>query len=895
MENTIHITVNGTVIEAEDGATILQTCRKNNIEIPALCYLDGLLPDGACRMCYVKVEGSRSLQASCVALVYDGMVVYTHAEEVLEVRRDVLDYVLSTHEADCFNCKKLGQCKLQEYCEEYGVEFTTYGGNNVVYEIDDSNPFFTFDKNKCILCRRCVRVCNQLQCVGALGLNGRGFDTHVSPAYDPDINASACVSCGNCVSHCPTGALSPKRTQSAVNASRVLTVCPYCGVGCAMYLVVKNGKIIDVEPADGGANKQLLCVKGKFGFRFIDHPDRLKTPLIRKDGVLEEATWEEAYELIASKIKETKETYGPDAIMGLASAKCTNEDNYAFQKMMRAAIGTNNVDHCARLCHSSTVHGLSMTLGSGAMTNTIQEVIDSKLIFVTGSNTTEAHPVLGARIRQAFQNGAKIIVADPRRIELADIAEVFLQINPGTNIALYNGMLNVIIEEGLLAESFIQERTEGFDAIKDMIIKDYTPEKVAAICGINADDLRKAAVMYATAESAGIFYSMGVTQFATGTQGVMSISNLALAAGQIGKYASGVNPLRGQNNVQGACDMGGLPIYYPGYQSISDPVIQEKFQTAWGVDHLSDQPGFTLTGMFPHLGEEIKLLYIMGENPMLSDVDINHCLNQIEKLDFLVVQDIFLTETAELADVVLPAAAYAEKEGTFTNTERRVQRVRKAVNAPGSAKPDWEIINEVTKRLGYENKFSSPKEIMDEIATVTPSFGGIDYDRLEQIDGLHWPCPTKDHPGTPVLHLERFSRASGKAAFAETRYAQPKEVPDELFPFFLSTGRLLYQFHTRTMTGKVDGLNEKAGQSIIEVNPLDAEKLGISDGEKVKVSSRRGSITSSAVITDMVCPGAVFMPFHFVDGPANILTNPVYDDISEIPEFKVCACKIERI
>ena len=528
------------------------------------------------------------------------------------------------------------------------------------------------------------------------------------------------------------------------------------------------------------------------------------------------------------------------------------------------------------------------------MTNTIRGILDADLIFVTGSNTTEAHPVIGAKIKQAYKRGAKIIVADPRRIELVDYAELFLQIKPGTNIALYNAMLNVIIEEGLLAEDYIKERTESFDSIKDLI-KEYTPERAAEICCVNADDIRTAARMYAKAEKAGIFYSMGVTQFTTGTQNVLSISNLALAAGKLGIDSAGVNPLRGQNNVQGACDMGGLPVVFTGYQKVDDPAVSEKFAVAWGVESLSRKPGLTLTEMFHHMGEGIKLLYVMGENPMIADVDVNHCKEQFKKLDFFIVQDIFLTETAEMADVVLPAASFAEKEGTFTNTERRVQRVRKAVNPPGNARPDWEIIKEISKRLGYENKFTSPKEIMDEISSVTPSFGGISYDRLEDIEGLHWPCPNKDHPGTPVLHKGQFTRAGGKAKFAAARYSPPKEVPDEEYPLILTTGRLLYQFHTRSMSGKVEGLNKKSGRSIIEINPKDAERLGISDGEKVKASSRRGEIITTAVVTNVVAEGVVFMPFHFADGPANALTNPVYDDVSKVPELKVCACRVEKL
>jgi len=845
-------------------------------------------------MCLVEVDGSRGLMTACSSPAAEGMAVHTHSDRVISARRDVLDLLLSTHKSDCFNCKKLGQCKLYDYCEEYGVEMTGYAGENIEYPVDSSNPFFEFDRNKCILCRKCVRVCKYLQCVDALALSRRGFDTHVTPEAEKDLEESPCVSCGNCVSYCPTGALVPRRAQSAVGAQKVLTTCGYCGVGCQMSLVVKNGVIIDAEPAYGDANQGLLCVKGKFGFKFVSHPGRLKTPLIKKDGRFLEASWEEAYSLVVSKILETKEKYGADAIMGLSSAKCTNEENYAFQKMMRAAIGTNNVDHCARLCHASTVSGLAATLGSGAMTNGIKDILYADLIFVSGSNTTEAHPVIGAKIRQAKMRGAKLIVADPRKIDLANDADLFLQIKPGTNIALFNGMAHVILEEGLSDEKYIKDRTENFEAFK-AAVKDYPPGKAAEICGVNEADLRKAAVLYAEAGKAAIFYSMGVTQFSSGTNGVLSLSNLALAAGKIGKDSSGINPLRGQNNVQGACDMGALPGDYTGYQKVTDPEANKKFTSAWGVKNLPGKPGYTLTEMVDHLGNDLKMLYLMGENPLLSDVDINHVKERLGKLDFLVVQDIFLTESAEYADVVLPAASFAEKDGTFTNTERRIQRIRKAVKAPGLAKPDWKIISEISKRLGYENKFTSPKEIMDEIASVTPSYGGVSYDRLENLSGLQWPCPAKDHPGTPVLHREKFTRASGKAAFAAASYTSPGESPDENYPLILTTGRVLYQYHTRTMTGKVEGLNKKSGRSIMEINPEDAEKLGIKNGEKIAAKSRRGEVVTTAVVTDKVARGVVFMPFHFADGPANALTNPVLDETAKIPELKVCACRVSKL
>lgn len=887
----VNLTINNIAVSVPAGSTILQACESIGIDIPTLCYLEDLRADGSCRICIVEVEGARGLMASCSTPVTEGMKVTTESEKVVKARKDVLGLILSIHNIDCFNCKKIGKCKLHEYCERYDVDMASYEGIKNKYEIDDSNPFYSYDATKCIICRKCVRVCAELQGVGAIGLCERGFATHISPAFEGDLENSPCVSCGNCVSNCPTGALMPKKTVSAMYTERVLTTCSYCGVGCQMYLVKKGNKIIGVEPARGPSNKGLLCVKGKFGYDFIGHPDRLKTPLIKKDGEFVPATWEEAIELIASKVKETKEKYGADAFAGLSSARCTNEDNYVFQKMMRAAIGTNNVDHCARLCHASTVAGLATTLGSGAMTNSIDETEYEDCIFVTGTNTTENHPVIGTKMKRAVKNGAKLIVAEPREIELAKMADIYLQIKPGTNIALYNGMANAVLEAGLEDKEYIASRTEGFEEWK-AIIAEYTPEKAAEICGVKAEDIRAAAKMYAEAKTAGIFYAMGVTQFATGTAGVMATSNLSLLCGKMGKEFCGVNPLRGQNNVQGACDMGALPGDLPGYQKIAKPDVIEKFNKAWDTK-LSTNSGLTVTEIMNKAGDQIKFLYIMGENPMLSDPDINHVEHALNEIDFVVVQDIFLTETAALADVVLPAASFAEKDGTFTSTERRVQKVRKAVNAPGVAKSDWEILSDVMAALGYKNKFTTSAEVMDEIASVTPSYGGMSYDRLDG-DGLQWPCPTKDHPGTKFLHASAFPRAGGKAIFLGAKYEDPRETPDEEYPLVFTTGRILYHYHTRTMTGKSEGLNKKAGKSYVEINPTDAARLGIADGDMVKVASRRGEITTTAKVTDITGAGSVFMPFHFVDGAANYITNPAVDPIAKIPELKVCACKITK-
>ncbi|NTW72890.1 MAG: formate dehydrogenase subunit alpha, partial [Eubacteriaceae bacterium] len=876
-------------------STVLDAARKLNIEVPTMCHHELLDPSqGAnCRMCLVEVQGARALSPSCALPATEGMIVSTDSDRVKSARKTVLELMISKHPLDCLTCDKTGACKLQDYCYEYDVKDTVFRNKDQeIYPIDDTNKFYYYDRNKCILCGKCTRVCGELQQTHAITMSGRGFDTHVAAPFDDRLSESACVSCGNCVSVCPVGALVPKRHDKfrIWEVEKVKTTCPYCGVGCQMNLLVKNNKVVEIEPVKALSNNGLLCVKGKFGYRFINHPDRLKTPLIKKDGKFVEATWEEAYQLITSKMTKAKEIFGSDSIAGLSSARCTNEENYLFQKLFRAILGTNNVDHCARLCHASTVAGLATTLGSGAMTNSILEVLNSDLVFVTGSNTTETHPVIGAHIRQAKARGAKLIVAEPRRIELAKDADIFLQIQPGTNVALFNGLMNVIISEGLQDKEYIASRTENYEELVS-VIKEYTPDKVAAICGINEQDLISAARMYAEADKAGIYYSMGVTQHSTGTQGVMSVSNLALLCGNIGKESAGVNPLRGQNNVQGACDMGALPGDYPGYQKVFNPEAQAKFEKAWGVK-LSDKAGLTVTEMTKGIEDgSIKILYIMGENPIVSDPDTNHVKEAFKKAEFIVVQDIFMTETAEYADVVLPAATYAEKDGTFTNTERRVQRVRKAVEPVGSSKPDWVILSELMNRLGYENHYDSASDIMDEAASLTPSYGGINYSRIET-EGLQWPCPSTDHPGSKFLHGNQFTR--GKGLFKPAEYIESAETTDKDYPYILTTGRILYHYHTRTMTGRVEGLEALYPNSYVEINPTTANRLGLTDGGKAKVISRRGQITIEVKVTDIVEEDVVFIPFHFYEGAANYLTNNVVDPIAKIPELKVSAVRLEK-
>jgi formate dehydrogenase alpha subunit len=672
---------------------------------------------------------------------------------------------------------------------------------------------------------------------------------------------------------------------------KVKTTCTYCGTGCTLYLKVRDGKVVGVLPDEKGPGQGRLCIKGWSAHEFIHHPDRLTKPLIRdKQGKLRETDWNNALSLIAEKLSKIKKEFGPDAIGVFGSAKATNEENFLIMKFARAVIGTNNVDHCARLCHASTVVGLASTFGSGAMTNSIDELENADVIFITGSNTTEQHPLIGTRILRAVRKGAKLIIADPRFIDLAHFATIYMSQKPGTDVALLNGMMNVIISEKLYDEEFIKTRTENFEAFKKVIEK-YTPEYVEKITTVPAEKIREAARLYAKAGKAAIVYSMGITQHTTGVDNVVSTANLAMLTGNVGKESTGVNPLRGHNNVQGACDVGALPNWYSGYQRVDVEDIRKKFEDAWGVK-LPPKPGLTIVEMINAAGDSIKALYIMGENPMLSDPDINHVKEQLEKLDFLVVQDIFLSETAQLADVVLPGASFAEKDGTFTSTERRIQRIRKAVEPPGEARADWEIIVELSKRLGYNGmNYASPKEVMDEIAKLTPIYGGITFDRLEGA-GLQWPCPTKDHLGTKYLHKDKFTRGLG--LFTPVEYKPPAEQIDDSFPFILTTGRLLYQFHTGTMTRKSPTLVIQAPDGYVEINPNDAKKLGVNDGENIKVKSRRGEIVIKTKVTDRVQPGTVFIPFHYAETAANKLTIAALDPKAKIPEFKVCAVTLEK-
>jgi formate dehydrogenase alpha subunit len=844
----------------------------------------------------------RGLPTSCTTPVEEGMIIHTETDEIQSIRRSIVELAIANHPTDCLVCDKSQECELLKVARYLGVEKSSADRLRraaLVRPTDTSNPAFDIDPNKCILCGKCVRVCHEIVGLGAIDFAFRGYNTQIGPFELKPIAQSVCQSCGECVERCPTAALMPKHVIPAQR--EVKTICPYCGVGCSLYLGIRGQKVVQVRgDYESPVNKGGLCVKGRYGIDFVNHPDRLTRPLIRKEdapkGVsknkifeaFREADWDEALERVTKGLARILDRHGPDAIGVLSSAKCTNEDNYVIQKFARAVLGTNNVDHCARLCHASTVAAALSAFGDGAMSNSISDIDHADVVFVIGSNTTECHPIIGRKIKLVVRsNKAKLIVADPRAIELSDMAEVHLNHLPGTDVALLNGMMQQIIQEGLYDKTFVEERCEDFGPFLESLSR-YTLEAVEEITGVPSEKIRQSALLFARAKRAMVLYGMGITQHTTGTDNVKAVANLLMLTGNLGRRGTGFSPLRGQNNVQGACDMGALPNVFPGYQRVNEQSVRSKFEKAWGKD-LDGNPGLTLTEIFDAAHEgKIKAMYIVGENPMLSEADLWHARGALAKLDLLVVQDLFLTETAQMADVVLPAASFVEKDGTFTNTERRVQRVRKATEPPGEAKLDWEIISEVAARLGYPLAYGSSAEIMDEIAQVTPIYHGINFDRLNK-KGLQWPCWDQGHPGTPILHKGRFTRGRGK--FHVVHDSPPAELPSGTYPILLSTGRILEHWHTGSMSHRSRVLESLVPESRVEISPEDAARLGIDEGDEIYLSSRRGRVQTKVRKTNRVKPGQAFMPFHWSEAPANVLTNPVVDPLAKIPEYKVSSVK----
>ncbi|MBW8001229.1 MAG: formate dehydrogenase subunit alpha [Planctomycetes bacterium] len=895
----IKVTINGKNVTGKTGQTILELAKENKIKIPHLCNDRRIKPVGACRMCLVDVEGQRNPVTACTFEITPDMVIQTDTDEIRQLRKTVLELLFYEHRGSCATCDANGDCKLQRYAYDYQIS------EDVIKAAETAQPkenystgseAIEYDSNKCIRCGRCVRICEEVQMANALTFKGRASNVEVSTAFDIALIDSTCVICGQCISACPTGALYEKYSKGkgqTKELKKVRTTCPYCGVGCQMDLNVNTTtkKIVRVTsekscvPNDGN-----LCVKGRFGFHYVHSDKRLTKPLIKENGQFREAEWDEAIALVGKRLKEIRDKYGPDSIAFLSSCRCTNEENYLMQKIARTAGGTNNIDQCATTCHAPTVAGLASSFGSGAMTNSIDEVKDVQTFFIIGSNPTEAHPIIGLEMKKALAKGAKLVVCDPRKTWVAKHADVHIQHKPGTDNMLTNAMMNYIIENDFHAKEFVANRCEDFEQFRENL-KDYTIEKAAKECGVDADLIRKAAEMYAKGTPSSIFYTLGITEHTCGTENVQNLANLAMLCGQIGKPSSGVNPLRGQNNVQGGCDMGAIYSVLPGYQKVADPVVREKFEKAWDIKFPTNIGG-RVTDFIEQAGDGIlRGFYCLGEDPVLSEPNQAKVIESLKKLEFIICQEIFMSETAKLADVVLPATSWAEKNGTFTNSERRVQRIRKAVDAPGQAKPDWQITCLISTAMGYPMSYNNASEVFDEMASLTPSYGGISFDRIDKI-GLQWPCPDPDHPGTGYLHKDKFVR--GKGLFHKIKFRHPAETTDEDYPLILSTGRTLYNYNIGNMTQKSKPIRQKQSRNFIEMHFSDAEKLGVKKGDKVNVRTRRGDITVEAVIGDKVRPGALWMPFHFIDQPTNKLTNDAFDNITRTAEYKVCAAAVKK-
>ncbi len=911
----IGFTLDGQEVVARDGETIWQVAQRRGVDIPHLCYSPepGYRPDGNCRACMVEVEGERVLAASCIRKPTAGMKVRTASERAKTSRRIVFELLIADqpereHSPDPIS-------KFWSWADRIEIDASRFPRRETP-AADRSHPAMAVNLDACIACNLCVRACREVQVNDVIGMAGRGFSEKIVFDFDDPMGRSTCVACGECVQACPTGALMPatlvdeRNMRVGVADRTVESVCPYCGVGCQLTYHIRNDKLLYVSGRNGPANENRLCVKGRFGFDYIDHPHRLKVPLIRKQGVqkraddtvdpanpwthFREATWDEALDRAAAGLKQIRDRDGHRALAGFGSAKGSNEEAYLFQKLVRTGFGNNNVDHCTRLCHASSVAALMETIGSAAVTATFAQCANADVIIVIGANPTENHPVAATYFKNAAKRGAILIVMDPRGQALKRHATHMLQAKPGTDVAMLNGILNVIVAEGLYDKQYVQAHTDGFAAFAEHI-SDFTPEEMAPICGIPADLLRNVARTYARAKSAIIFWGMGVSQHVHGTDNARCLIALALMCGQIGRPGTGLHPLRGQNNVQGASDAGLIPMFFPDYKAVDDAAIREKFENAWG-QKLDPQRGLTVVEIMNAVhADEIKGMYILGENPAMSDPDLNHAREALAHLEHLVVQDLFLTETAFHADVVLPASAWPEKDGTVTNTNRQVQMGRRALPLPGEAKVDWWITQEIARRMGLSWNYAHPNEIYTEMAALMPSLANISWDRISRESAVIYPSDAPDRPGHDIVFGDRFPTQDGRGKLVPAHITPPDELPDPQYPMVLSTGRQLEHWHTGAMTRRASTLDALEPGPVANLSRGEIAKLGIAPGDRIRVTTRRGSIELYARQDDAIPDGVVFIPFAYVEAAANLLTNPALDPFGKIPEFKFCAARVERI
>jgi formate dehydrogenase major subunit len=899
---SVSLHIDGIPVTVPAGTSIMRAASLAGIQVPKLCATDSLEAFGSCRLCLVEIEGRKGTPASCTTPAENGMKVHTQTDRIAKLRRGVMELYISDHPLDCLTCAANGDCELQDMAGAVGLREVRYGyngENHLGLTKDESNPYFTFDPSKCIVCSRCVRACEEVQGTFALTIDERGFASHVSAGMNEPFLESECVSCGACVQACPTATLMEKTViQHGTPERSIITTCAYCGVGCTFEAELMGDRVVRMTPyKDGKANHGHSCVKGRFAWGYATHKERITKPMIRasiKDP-WREVTWEEAIKHTASEFKRIQQKYGRGAIGGITSSRCTNEETFVMQKMIRAAFGNNNVDTCARVCHSPTGYGLKTAFGTSAGTQDFDSVLEADVMMIIGANPTDAHPVFASRMKKRIREGAKVIVLDPRRIDLVRTPHVeasyHLPLKPGTNVAMINAIAHTIVSEGLANEKFLAERCDpkDFAAWREFILRpENSPEAMAEVTGVPAKDVRGAARLYATARNSAIYYGLGVTEHSQGSTMVMGMANLAMLTGNLGRNGVGVNPLRGQNNVQGSCDMGSFPHEYSGYRHVTDDATRVLFEGAWGVK-LDPEPGLRIPNMFDAAHDHTFMgLYVQGEDIAQSDPNTHHVTSALEAMECVVVHDLFLNETAAYAHVFLPGASFLEKDGTFTNAERRIGRVRKAI-PPMAKYAEWEVTCLLSQELGYPMHYNHPSEIMDEIARLTPTFAGVSYAKLDELGSVQWPCNEKAPEGTPVMHIGGFVRGKGK--FVLTEYVPTEERTGPRFPLLLTTGRILSQYNVGAQTRRTANVVWH-DEDVLEIHPHDAEFRGIRDGDRVSLLSRSGDTTMRAHITERVQPGVVYTTFHHPESGANVITTEFSDWATNCPEYKVTAVEV---